>query len=249
MHIHNAQLPVSAASAAASGAGAYSERAADAADPEPELPNEPIGERRLGMNNVTFSPGRGSLGALGCSKCYYSINGCTTCRQKVGWVPADATKKHWVPAPAGWLPTDETEETVSEETYETDEETAMHIAEHRAELEGIRPPGACVIPGLRWSGNCTWSGKLMARMQMQKQQDEMDCAADQQLKKDTKIALQLSVAHTPDNDDMSASDKNALQMQEQRMQKEAGSARRQEKKDLEKAINLSKKEKSMPSAY
>ena len=86
---------------------------------------------------------------------------------------------------------------------------------------------------------------LMTRMQMQKQQDEMYCAADQQLKKDKKIALQLSLAHTPDNDDMSASDKNALQMQEQRMQKEAGSARRKEKKDLQKAFNLSKKENPM----
>ena len=86
---------------------------------------------------------------------------------------------------------------------------------------------------------------LMTRMQMQKQQDEMSAIGDQQLKKDKKIALQLSLAHTPDNDDMSASDKNALQMQEQRMQKEAGSARRKEKKDLQKAFNLSKKEKSM----
>ena len=86
---------------------------------------------------------------------------------------------------------------------------------------------------------------LMTRMQMQKQQDEMSAIGDQQLKKDKKIALQLSLAHTPDNDDMSASDKNALQMQEQRMQKEAGSARRKEKKDLQKAFNLSKKENPM----
>ena len=75
----------------------------------------------------------------------------------------------------------------------------------------------------------------MTSMQMQKQQDKNYCAADQQFKKDTEIALQLSLAHTPDNDDVSASDKHAFQMQEQRMQKEAGSARRKENK-IEKSL-------------